>query len=569
MNDFLKRLLDQAKSIWTKSTLQQKLIIGGIAIAAIAATVAVVAFTGHKEGVLLFSKAIEEREAKGVIGALDNAGVKYEYSRGFIYIADAKMKSRAELELVKANVMPQGVDGWEIFDTKGKWTPLTDAEMDINKRRAVTRSISRHLEQIDFIAKADVNLTFPKREYLTDVDAPVTASVIITAKPFKDDMLKEKKTVRGLQKLIAMGVDKLREEYVTISDNEGHVLTDYTDEEASLKIKLAAEQIKIVDREKKKLEAAIRKMLGAIYRDRVEININMELVWDEKSESNSLVVPIVMKKDNPATPYDETQVQDKVHVSKQSKKEKWTGQRLIPQGAAGAEENVPPGYKDKTDRWNTYEQQTDTENFELSRKFEAIKKGEYTIGKVSCAVAVDGRWEIEYDKSGEPLIENGVSFKRKYIPVDDEELRKIKDLSKSAMGYSIDRGDAVSVQHISFDHWKDFAEQDEKLRTRRNLQRTLMISLVSLLTLFVLALLVRAIQKEVSRRRRLYEEEQERRQSELRNQALMQAQEPVSEMSVEDQARKKLLEEVANVAKERPDDVAQILRTWMAEESKG
>ncbi|MBI4979013.1 MAG: flagellar M-ring protein FliF [Spirochaetes bacterium] len=568
MNDFFKRILDQVKSIWEKSTLQQKLIIGGVIVGAVVLTISVVFFTSQKDGVLLFSKTVQDKEAKAVVAALDNAGVKYEYSKGMFYLQDARQKAKAELELVKANVMPSGVDGWEIFDTKG-FAPLTDAEMDINKRRALTRAITKHLESLDFVQKADVNLTFPRREYLTDVDAPVTASVIITPKPFKDDMLKEKKTVRGLQKLIAMGVDKLREELVTVSDNEGHVLTDYTDENASMKIKLATEEIKILDREKKKLETSVKKMLGTIYRDRAEITINMEILWDEISETNHLIVPVVMRKDNPATPYDESVVQDKVHVSSQKKKEKWTGQRLIPQGAAGAEENVPPGYKDKTDRWNTYEQSTDTENFDLSRKYEMIKRGEYKIGKVSCAVAVDGRWEIEYDAKGEPIISNGVSYQRKYIPVEDEELRKIKDLVKGSMAFSIDRGDNVSVQHIPFDHWKDFKEQDEKLRTKRNLQRTLMISLVSLLTLFVLALLVRAIQKEVARRRRLYEEEQERRQSELRNQALMQAQDTTSDMSVEDQARKKLLEEITNVAKERPEDVAQILRTWMAEETKG
>ena len=42
--------------------------------------------------------------------------------------------------------------------------------------------------------------------------------------------------------------------------------------------------------------------------------------------------------------------------------------------------------------------------------------------------------------------------------------------------------------------------------------------------------------------------------------------EPISEMSLEDAARKKLMDEVIRVSHERPDDVAQLLRTWMADD---
>ena len=65
----------------------------------------------------------------------------------------------------------------------------------------------------------------------------------------------------------------------------------------------------------------------------------------------------------------------------------------------------------------------------------------------------------------------------------------------------------------------------------------------------------------------LREEELERKQMEMRRQAMMNAnEEPISEMSLEDAARKKLMDEVIRVSHERPDDVAQLLRTWMADD---
>jgi flagellar M-ring protein FliF len=37
-------------------------------------------------------------------------------------------------------------------------------------------------------------------------------------------------------------------------------------------------------------------------------------------------------------------------------------------------------------------------------------------------------------------------------------------------------------------------------------------------------------------------------------------------ISVEERARMELLESVANMAKEHPEDVAQLIRTWLLEE---
>ena len=180
---------------------------------------------------------------------------------------------------------------------------------------------------------------------------------------------------------------------------------------------------------------------------------------------------------------------------------------------------------------------------------------------------MDGRWTKSYDQNGDPIITNGSSYVREYHPVTAEEIRNVTSLVQAAIGYDLKRGDQVSVTHIQFDHWDRFNAEDAKLMRDRFIRKTLIITMISLLILFVLALGIRAIQKELARRRRLREEELERKQMEMRRQAMMYAnEEPISEMSLEDAARKKLMDEVIRVSHERPDDVAQLLRTWMADD---
>ena len=131
------------------------------------------------------------------------------------------------------------------------------------------------------------------------------------------------------------------------------------------------------------------------------------------------------------------------------------------------------------------------------------------------------------------------------------------------------RGDQVSVTHLQFDHWDRFDAEDARIMRNNFIKKTLVIAMISLLALFILVLIVRAIQKELARRRRLREEELERKQMEMRRQAMMNVnEEPITEMNLEDAARKKLMEEVIRVSHERPEDVAQLLRTWMADDKQ-
>lgn len=567
MQEFFNRLITQVKGIFSKTNLPQRIIIIAVLVLGVGAIATTIFLSSRRTGALLFQTPLNQEDAKNVTAVLDANNIKYEYRNGLITVANEDEKAKAELDLVKEGRMPTGVDGWELFDAPR--IGITDVELDINKRRALTRAITQLLTKLDFVQEATVDLAFPKKEYLTDIDSPVTASVVIKAKPFKEEILKDPKTVRGLQQLIAMGVDKLTPEYVTISDSAGVVLTDFTDEAATLKLKVAQEELKIVDRERKKIENKINATLGRIYTNRVETTIALEILWDDISISNNLVVPTMLKEDNPATPYDDSVYTDKVQISSRTVTEDWRGQQFIPQGAAGAEENVPPGYKDKTDRWQTYTKKDSQDNYELSKRYEAIKKGSYQIGRISAAVAIDGRWTRVYDANGNPVITNNNSYVREYHPVTTEEIRSVTTLVQAAIGYDIRRGDQVAVTQLQFDHWDKFREEDAHLMRQRFIRQTLIITMITLLALFLLALVVRAVQKELARRRRLREEELERKQMEMRRQAMMSAnEEPITEMSLEDAARKKLLEEVVRVSHERPEDVAQLLRTWIAEDKQ-
>ena len=74
---------------------------------------------------------------------------------------------------------------------------------------------------------------------------------------------------------------------------------------------------------------------------------------------------------------------------------------------------------------------------------------------------------------------------------------------------------------------------------------------------------------EIERRKRLREEELLRQQQAAREQALWNATDESGvqvTMSVEESRRAELQENAINMAKEHPEDVAMLIRTWLMEE---
>jgi flagellar M-ring protein FliF len=183
-------------------------------------------------------------------------------------------------------------------------------------------------------------------------------------------------------------------------------------------------------------------------------------------------------------------------------------------------------------------------------------------------VNIDGRWKIKYNDKGEPTIGPDNTIEREYVAIPDEEIKKAQALVQDSIGYSRLRGDSVTVQNIQFDRTRQFAEEDASFLRQRQFQTTILLFLAGIAVLLVAFIIFRVISRELERRRRLREEELSRQHQMMRESALRQAEEEGVEvsMSVEERKRMEIQENAINMAKEHPEDVAQLIRTWLLEE---
>jgi len=213
------------------------------------------------------------------------------------------------------------------------------------------------------------------------------------------------------------------------------------------------------------------------------------------------------------------------------------------------------------------EQTSALTNYEIgTRKTQEEKMPQ--IDRVTVSVNIDGTWKLKYDEKRRPVVSPDGSMEREYTAVSAEDLRATTALLQNAIGYNAARGDSVTVQNIPFDRTRQFAEEDISYFNKKQLRTTMIIVLVGIAALLIFFILFRFIAREMERRRRAAEEERARREEALRQQALIQAEEEGMDvsLSVEERGRMELQEGVANMAKEHPEDVAQLIRTWLLEE---
>ncbi len=302
--------------------------------------------------------------------------------------------------------------------------------------------------------------------------------------------------------------------------------------------------------------------------DRVrDLNIKIDMDFSKETKDSTVYHPITIREDNPDTPYDDSEFRDTLPISQQTVTREWQGTGFNPQGPAGTEGQTPPVYSDMS---NVIGKQTETgvtQNNALNTD-QIHREESPRYGKVTVSVNIDGIWTKKYDKNHNPVFNDQGGIVRDYAPVPKEQLEQWADYIQSAIGYDRAKGYKVTVINVPFDRSAEFEAEDAAILKARQTRLTIILVLIGLAAILAIFILYRFISREMERRRRLREEELLRKQQAARDQALWEAKEEGVEvtMSVEERKRAELQENAIAMAKEHPEDVAMLIRTWLMEE---
>lgn len=567
MNEWFKKTLAQIKTLWGKWTPIQKGILAAVAVAAIVVIVLLTSWSAKPSLVPLIDTPVtDEALRERIVLRLNQENVKTSVSEtGLISVSDEQTARRMRTILMREDLIPKNTDPWAIFDVE-RWT-RTDFERNIDVRRAVIEEVRKHIKALDDVDDASVVVNIPEDKLFQADQNPVTASIILYPKPGSDISTNRKK-IEGIQKLLKYAVEGLTDENITIADNNGNILNDFAGMKDFDRLSIIEKQQKIITKLETQYEIKILNILQKTYgTDRVrDLSIKIDMDMSEKTAETVEYLPFTLKADNPDTPYDDSEIRASVTRSSETATTTYQGTGYNPEGPAGVEGQTPPSYKDTSNLTGLSTQSIVKTNEEIgSRKTSEIVSPE--MGRRTVSVNIDGQWRKKKDANGNVLVKDG-HIEREYIPISDDELQKATKAVQDAIGYDIKRNDSVSVLNIQFDRMADFEKEDEAYFKAIQRQRIILISLSGLAVLLLIFIIYRVVSRELERRKRLREEELLRQHQLEREKALWEAEQAGMEvsMSVEEMKRRELSENVINLAREHPEDVALLLRTWLMEE---
>lgn len=571
MNEWFKKNLGTIKEKWGKWTPVQRIILAAIVVIIIAAIVILARVSSSPSTVRLFNSPVtDEVQREKIITRLDQDNVKsYVSDDGYISVDDEKTAKKWRSQLVSEGYTPSRKDPFSLFDTT-KWT-RNNFDDQVNFKRSLESQVKEHLESVDGIRSANVILSLPEESLFAETQKPITASVILDAET-GSDILNSKSRIKGLQNLIKYSVEGLTDENITITDQStGEQINDFEGMAETDRINNVSKQEKIIRQLESEYSSKVLKSLQSTFTpDRVKVtNMVIDMDMSQKSSTSKVYTGITIKPDNPNTVYDDSETVQSLVLSEETVDKKFNGTGYNPEGPAGVEGQNPPVYSDMS---NVIGQSTENgakRNYALNEKntneIESPQKGRRTI-----SVNIDGNWTYPlYDENGKVRLSSTGGYEREYTPISEEDLARVTKLVQDAVGYDAQRGDSVTVTNIQFDRTQQFRDEDAAFIKSQQTKKTIFYVLLGIAVVLVAFIAFRIISREIERRRRLREEELLRKQQAEREQALWDAKNEGMEvtMSVEERKRAELQENAIAMAKEHPEDVAMLIRTWLREEA--
>ncbi|MCU4181071.1 flagellar basal-body MS-ring/collar protein FliF [Bosea sp. BH3] len=413
---------------------------------------------------------LSTQDVNAIVKDLDTRGVRYELRNDGQTVLVAKEDvPRLRLDLAGKGIPSGGGVGYEIFD-KGDAFSSTSFVQNINHLRALEGELARTIRSIGRVQQARVHLVIPERRLFERDREPPRASIALKLAGDLDAA-----QVRAVRHLVASAVDGLKPERVSIVDERGRLLADGAQSEQGL-IGLGIEerQTTIQKRLKSQVEEIVASVVG-YGRARVQVTADLDTNRVESRSEN----------------FDP---ESRVLRSSQNRNESST--TTDNNGTVTVGNELPGAQQTQGTNQNQRENSAKNEevaNYEISRttRTEVLEGGR--IKKLSVAVLVDG----VYNRSP--------SGEMAYQPRNNEELERIGELVRTAVGFDQQRGDKVEVVNLRFADAppppNDLVEQTlmQKMLSfsKEDIVRFVELGVISLLTLIVLMTVVRPLLKQV------------------------------------------------------------------------
>lgn len=362
----------------------------------------------------LLYRGLAGDEMAEVVQALDGERVPYQLEdQGEAIRVPADRVHEVRIRLAGKGLPRGGGAGFEIFDHAD--FGVTDFVHRVNYRRALQGELARSVAELEPVSRARVQIALPERSpFVGNRERQPSASVVVDLRPGTE---LSQAQVRGIVHLVSASVEGLAAERVTIVDGRGRLLAPAEEGlEAAQPAGGGDHQRRLEQDLAERIEAMLVPAVGP---GRVVARVRTDLDWTQTEQTEERYDP-----------------NSQIERSEQRSVESDQDASALAAGAPGAASNLPgapgAGVADRGARSTS--RTSETINYEISKTVRRSVEAPGSVKRLSVAILIDGK----------PGAAEG------FEPWEPESLANFEELAKSAVGFSKERGDELTITNAPF-----------------------------------------------------------------------------------------------------------------------
>lgn len=513
---FKNKIKDQVANSRTKIKSLKKgtKIAIGIGIVAIALALVFTAISANKNKYAVLFSELDVQDAADISAELESRKIDTKVKGSTIYVP------RTEVDKLRLELAPSltgGSKGFTLMDDSSS-IGLTDEEFQIKKQRMLQGEIEKTIKSFPQVEDTRVHITFGESSVFEKEAVPGSAAVYLMLKP---GTTLERSQIKSVMALVSGSVTNIPEKNVQVIDNKMNLLSEgILDDEETEGNNSAGNNIVSVDKNKaseqalnKQLEKSILDMLEPIFgTGKVKATVNADLTFDTAEKTEIKIDP------------------DKVAIRE-------TRAKNSSKSATNNVQGVDANMNNQGNKNGTNTEDSLDESFE----YETGKTETHTIvapgelKRLTASVAIDGK------------IAKGVQA-------------DVEDIVNNAIGMDGARGDTLSIVSMVFDpKGKAEAKQEMEAIEKEGFKDNVIKAVIGVVAVIAVGAVGYLIYKKRSERDSDMDYEDEVYSASPNS--VDKKKNPL----LGDDPELTLEEAVKMYAKEKPDQVTEIIKTWLNE----
>lgn len=380
------------------STAQRTLAIIGVAVLVLGG-VALSSWLSRPALSPLFT-SLSGADAAAVVEELDAQGVQYELADGGSTVMVPASQIYAQRINLAAAGIPANSDGagYSLLDDM----PMTSSEFQQEKtyQRALEGELARTIGAMDGVESATVRLAMPQETVFTETAGEPTASVFVRTRAGSTLGADQ---VQAITHLVAAGIPEMAPTDVAVVDASGQVLSAVGTGTTGLS---GGEVSDYEERVRSSVQTLLDRVIGP---GRSAVTVTAELDFDESQRTTET--------------FDATK--DTPPLASSTKTEEYTGTDQTATGVLGPDEDVVG--PDGTGQGGAYKSTSEDVTNAINKTTEVVKAAPGAVQRQSIAVVVDSEAAAGLD------------------------LTELQATVAAAAGVDTTRGDTLALQAAAFD----------------------------------------------------------------------------------------------------------------------